>query len=105
MIRTKAYIIREVKRLEANKAKLEEELKLLNNMAKQVGNMPFTSTKRVIQHELLIIEGKLNFADWCANTSEKSLPKIKSKKKKKRKEKAEFKKGDKIAVYPKQKTE
>lgn len=86
MIRTKAYITREIKRLESKKERLEEELYLLNNMATQVGNMPFNNTKTVIKHELTIIEGKLTFANWCANTSEKSLPKIKDKKKKKKKD-------------------
>lgn len=102
MIRTKAYILREIKRLESKKEKLEEELYLLNNMATQVGNMPFSNTKAVIKHELTIIEGKLSFAEWCANTSEKSLPKIKDKKKKRKEKKREtiLKRGN-LTVYPK----
>jgi hypothetical protein len=115
MIRTKSYITREIKKLEADKDRLNEELNLLNGMVKQVGQMPFTSTKRVIKHELTIIEGKLSFAKWIENTSEKSLPKIKENKKKKRKEEKkknknyapgfDLKVNPEIVVYPKQKQE
>lgn len=113
MIRTKTFITREIKNLEAKKEALIEELSLLNNMAKQVGKMPFTSTKRVIQRELILIEGKIAFANWVANTSEKSLPKVKDGKKKRKEKKKgkqpeygfDLKKTATIAVYPKQKEE
>jgi hypothetical protein len=98
MIRTKAYILREIKKLEERKDNLLEELQLLKGMAKQVGQMPFNHTRKVILHELTLIDGKISFAEWCANTSEKSLPKIKGgKKKKKWKEK---KKDKKVAEKP-----
>jgi len=87
VIRTKSYITREIKRLESNKSELEEELRLLNNMGKLSAQTPFIKTKQVIKHELIVIEGKLAFANWCANTSEKSLPKIKDKKKKRKEKK------------------
>jgi hypothetical protein len=114
MIRTKSYITREIKRLEADKERLVEELNLLNGMVKQVGKLPFTSTKRVMRHELIVIEGKLAFAHWCAETNEKDLPKIKEKKKKKKERKKDkamhspgfdLKKSEGIVVHPKQSVE
>ena len=87
MIRTKAYLLREIKKLETTKKKLEQELSYLNSMTK-LAEVGFAKTKRVIRHELIVIEGKLSFAEWCLNTNEKDLPKIKDKKKKKKGKKA-----------------
>ena len=45
-------------------------------------NVGIKKTLPLITKELDIITGKIEALQWCANTSEKQLPKIKKKKKK-----------------------
>lgn len=80
MIRTKAYLIREITRLKKQKAKLAEELHMLkayNNMAPE-----FKKSISIISKEIEKTSIKIETIHWVANTSEKQLPKIKKKKKK-----------------------
>jgi hypothetical protein len=53
----------------------------MNRLGKQTPDPLFISSKDVIKREILKLEGKIEFALFVANTSEKDLPKIKSKKK------------------------
>ena len=87
MIRTKAYILKELGRLRKCEKKLQQELDMMNKLGGQVKeHLFFETTKKVIKKELITIGGEIKFALWVANTSEKSLPKLKKKKKSNKKE-------------------
>ena len=81
MIRTKAYLLREIARLKKHKAKLIEELNMLKAYNKVSPELK--RTINLVQKEIDVTIIKIETLYWCANTSEKQLPKIKSKKKKK----------------------
>lgn len=83
MIRTKAYLIREIKNLKKKQAKLVEEVKTLETVNKH--NLGLKKTVPLVTKEIESISSKIEALYWCANTSEKQLPKIKKKKKKVRK--------------------
>jgi pyruvate-formate lyase-activating enzyme len=78
MIRAKAYILREIKQLEKRKKKLEIELLTIH----KVGEDIFDIVRDIAQKEIIKIEGKIEAHNWTAFTSEKNLPKIKTKVKK-----------------------
>jgi len=81
MIRTKSYILREIKRLEKRKKKLGIELYILQKTGGGVLQLAIANN----QKEVLKIEGKIEAHNWTAFTSEKDLPKIKTKIKKEEK--------------------
>lgn len=83
MIRTKAYLLREIVRLKKQRAKLIEELKRLKVYNKVSPELK--KTVPLVSKEIDIITVKVETLYWCANTSEKQLPKIKGKKKKEKK--------------------
>ena len=78
MIRTKAYILREIKRLEKRKKKLEIELLTIH----KTGGEIFNIMGKIAEKEIIKIEGKIEAHNWTAFNSEKDLPKIKTKVKK-----------------------
>ena len=78
MIRTKSYILREIKRLEKRKKKLEIESLTIT---KTGSAEQFEITLEIIQTTLIEITGMIKAHQFQAFTDEKSLPKIKSKKK------------------------
>jgi len=83
MIRTKSYILREIARLKKQKAKLTEELNMLKAYNKISPELKKTIS--LVSKEIETILVKIETLYWCANTSEKQLPKIKDKKKKEKK--------------------
>lgn len=84
MIRTKAYLIREVVRLKKQKARLNYELTMLKSYNKLSPEL--NKTISLVSKEIDAITVKVETLNWCANTNEKQLPKIKEKKKKDKKE-------------------
>ena len=80
MIRTKSYLLREITRLKKKQAKLNEEVKVLKSINKQ--NAGLKKTVPLVTKEIEYISVRIETLYWCANTSEKQLPKIKNKKKK-----------------------
>lgn len=89
MIRTKAYLLREIAQFKKRKKKLLKEREFAKS-AKEY----FKKTVPLLNKEIDNLTVKIQTLDWCANTNEKHLPKIKSKKKKKedKKEKEKEKK-------------
>ena len=77
MIRTKTYILREIKRLEKRKKKLEIESLTLT---KTGSTEQFEIILEIAKKELIEITGMIKAHQWQALTDEKSLPKIKVKK-------------------------
>jgi len=82
MITTKSYLIREVSKLKKRKRNLQTELQTLS-MQGPVKDM-FKNANEILEKELVIIAAKIEVLLWVANTSQKSLPKIKKHKKSKR---------------------
>lgn len=78
MIRTKSYVLREIRTMRRKKRRLQEELRVLNAAGDKE---MFRTSAKVIQHEVDAITAKIEFGLWIANTSEKDLPKIKKKRK------------------------
>ena len=79
MITTKSYILREVAKLKKKRRGLKAELVTLNNTG-PVKDM-FKNTTIILEKELVIIDASIETFLFVANTSQKSLPKIKKKKK------------------------
>ena len=87
MITTKSYLIREVSRLKKRKRNLKNELNTLSQTG-PVKDM-FKTANEILEKELIIIDAKIVALLWVANTSQKTLPKVKKdKKNKERKEDA-----------------
>ena len=84
MIRTKSYLLREIAQLKKKSEKLTEEVNMLKSINKQ--NAGLKKTVPLVVKEIEHISVRIETLYWCANTSEKQLPKIKKKKKKVRKE-------------------
>ena len=80
MIRTKAYILREISQLKKRKKQLEYEALTLS----KAGNDIFKYTNEVLQKEIIEITGMIKGHQWVAFTNEKTLPKIKTKKEEKK---------------------
>lgn len=78
MIRTKKYLLKELSKKRKTMKKLQDELVIMNNK-KHLGDT-FASSKVVLRKELLLIQGDIRTLLWVANTSEKTLPKLKKKK-------------------------
>ena len=76
MIRTKAYITREIARLKKSQKKLIEEINVLKSINKH--NIGLKKTVPLVLKEIENISIRIETLYWCANTSEKQLPKIKS---------------------------
>lgn len=85
MIRTKAYMLKEISQLKKRKKQVEIELLTLSKVGaiKDV----FKLADDLLRKEIFILTGKIEAHQWTAYTNEKSLPKIKSKNNKKKEEK------------------
>lgn len=83
MIRTKAYLIREIAQLKKRKAKLIEERETVEAINK-MGSSGLKKTIPLIDNEITHINEFISALYWVANTSEKQLPRLKKKKKKKK---------------------
>ena len=81
MITTKSYLIREVSRLKKRKRNLKNELNTLSQTG-PVKDM-FKTANEILEKELIIIDAKIVALLWVANTSQKTLPKVKKDKKNK----------------------
>lgn len=82
MIRTKKHILNEINKLRKKKKTLSVELLLLK---KAGGPDMFSKTSKVLERELIKLEGAIEMLMWVAHTNEKSLPKPKPKKNAKKK--------------------
>lgn len=80
MIRTKAYILREIAHLKRQKVKLSDELSVIKTYDNIGGALK--ETIPLITKKINDTEVKIQTLYWWANTSEKQLPKLKKKKKK-----------------------
>lgn len=83
MIRTKSYIDREISRLKKRKSRLTKELEVLKSYGRI--SVELKKSMILVTKEIESIASKIEALQWCANTREKDLPKIKKKKKKPKK--------------------
>jgi len=93
MIRTKAFILREISHLKRQKTKLSGELTIIKAYDK-IGEDGLKEAMVLLEKEINDTEVKIQTLYWWANTSEKQLPKLKKKKKKKKVSKEEKKVND-----------
>ena len=91
MITTKAYLIREITKLKKKKRNLKYELVTLG-FSLPIKTM-FKNANAILEKELIILDAQIESLLWVANTNQKTLPKLKSKKKKVKKESKNVTKG------------
>ena len=82
MLKTKAYLLREIERLKKRKEKLTKELYTLKAFDKLSPEL--RKTMSLVTKEIDNITIRIETLNWCADTDEKQLPKIKTKKKNKK---------------------